>query len=123
MAKKYIVTLSSEERERLLALIGTGTEKARTLAHARILLKADEDWQDGEISKALNISIATIERVRKRFVFEGLEASLKRRRSNRSTAANWMVNKKLVWWPWCVVRLRKDMHVGACVCWQIKLCN
>ena len=83
MAKKYVVTLSKEERDQLLALIGSGEAKARTLSHARILLKADEGWRDRDIGKALDISIPTIERVRKRFVFEGFEASLKQRRSRR----------------------------------------
>jgi hypothetical protein len=44
MTKKYIVTLSIEERKKLSALIGSGTKKARTLSHARILLKADAGW-------------------------------------------------------------------------------
>ena len=83
MAKKYIVTLSAEERENLLALIGSGIARARTLTHARILLKADEGWQDHKICKALDVSIPTVERVRKRFVFEGFEAVLKPRRPNR----------------------------------------
>lgn len=83
MAKKYIVTLKTEEREKLLNLISSGTAKARTLTHARILLKADENWSDAEMGKALNVSIPTIERVRKQFVFEGFEASLQARRSKR----------------------------------------
>ena len=83
MAKKYIVTLNVEEREQLLALISSGNAKARTLTHARILLKADEGWCDRDICKALNVSVPTVERVRKQFVFEGFEASLKRRRSRR----------------------------------------
>jgi len=83
MVKKYVVTLQLEEREKLLALIGSGTAKARTLTHARILLKADEGWHDPDICQALNVSIPTIERVRKRFVFEGFEASLKPRRPKR----------------------------------------
>jgi transposase len=83
MAKKYVVTLEAEEREKLLVLISSGIAKARTISHARILLKADEGWQDQEICKALNVGIATVERVRKQFVFEGFEASLKPRRSKR----------------------------------------
>lgn len=46
-------------------------------------MKADEGWHDHDICKALNVSIPTVERVRKRFVFEGFEASLKPRRSKR----------------------------------------
>jgi hypothetical protein len=51
MAKKYIVALTVEEREKLLNMIGSGTAKARTLTHARILLKADEGWPDPQIRK------------------------------------------------------------------------
>jgi transposase len=83
MVKKYVVTLTDDEREQLLKVIGSGTAKARTISRARILLKANEAWQDQEISLALDVSIPTIERVRKQFVFEGFEASLKSRRSKR----------------------------------------
>jgi transposase len=83
MTKKYVITLKAEERERLLGLIGSGTAKARTLTHARILLKADDGWSAPEIGKALDVSTPTIERVRKRFVFEGFEASLKPHRPKR----------------------------------------
>lgn len=83
MAKKYVVTLADEEREKLLKLIGSGTAKARTISRARILLKANDGWPDKEISQALNVSIPTVERVRKRFVFEGFEACLMSRRSKR----------------------------------------
>ncbi len=83
MAKKYIVTLKAGEREELLALIGSGTAKARTLAYARILLKADGGWEDRAICEALDVSIPTIERVRRRFVFEGFETFLKPRRIHR----------------------------------------
>ena len=83
MAKKYIVRLEAEEREKLLALISSGTSKARTLTHARVLVKADEGWQDEKICQALDVSIPTVERVRKRFVFEGFDVFLKSRRPNR----------------------------------------
>lgn len=83
MAKKYIVRLEAEEREKLLALNSSGRSKARILTHARILLKADEGWQDEKICQALDVSIPTVERVRKRFVFEGFEIFLKPRRPNR----------------------------------------
>jgi hypothetical protein len=79
MAKEYIVPLSIEERKKLSALIDSGTEKARTLTHARIFLKTDEGWQGRAICKALVVSIPTVEQVRKRFVFDGFEAALKAR--------------------------------------------
>ena len=52
--------------------------------HARILLLADSNrleggWKDEAISQALNISVATIERVRQRLVEEGLESALSRK--------------------------------------------
>lgn len=83
MTRKYIVTLSAEEREALRKLISSGTARARKLARTRILLKADAGWQDQRISEALDVSIATIERVRQRFVEEGLEAALNRRPPTR----------------------------------------
>jgi hypothetical protein len=47
------------------------------------LLKADEDWTDGAISQALDVGRATVERIRRRFVEEGLEVALNRRPSTR----------------------------------------
>lgn len=82
MVKKYVVSLSEEERESLEAMVTTGKRAAYTINHARILLKADRNqangsWRDRDIKAALDISLRTIERVRQRFVEEGLEAALK----------------------------------------------
>jgi transposase len=84
--KKYIVKLSEEEREALQELIAKGQASARKLAHARILLKADSSesgpgWTDQRIAEALEVSVATIERVRERLVEESLTAALNRRPS------------------------------------------
>jgi transposase len=78
--KKYRVTLTDEERQDLLALIAAGKAAAQRLAHARILLKADAApggpaWADGRIAEAVEVSVATVERVRRRFVEQGLEAA------------------------------------------------
>ena len=83
--KKYKVTLTEEEREELRQLIGKGKGAARKLLHARILLKADsqQEWSDQAISEALEVSISTIERVRERFVEEGLAAALERKAPRR----------------------------------------
>ena len=86
--KKYRVTLTGEERQALNQLIRKGKGAARKLLHARILLKADEGeglpaWQDETISTALEVSISTIERVRERFVEEGLQAALERKPPRR----------------------------------------
>jgi hypothetical protein len=61
MAKKYIVTLSKTEQEMLKNLTTSGTQRVRKIAHANILLNANTGWQDQEISKALRVSVATIE--------------------------------------------------------------
>jgi len=79
--KRYRVTLTTEERTDLLHLISTGKAAARTLLHARILLKADtppgEPGRfDEDIAAAVETSVSTVERVRQRFVEEGLPAAL-----------------------------------------------
>jgi transposase len=88
MAKKYRVTLTPEERQQLEDLISKGKGAARKLAHARILLQADEaeggpGRVDVEIAGALNASVRTVERVRERFVEQGLEAALVPKPSDR----------------------------------------
>ena len=84
MKSKYAVVLSEVERARLRTLIGTGTAPARQLAHARILLKADQSeagpgWNDQAIAGALEVCTATVARVRRQYVTAGLEAALNRR--------------------------------------------
>jgi transposase len=82
--KKYRVTLTPEERTQLAALITAGTASATKQAHARILLKADEAdggpaWADARIAEAVEVSVATVERVRERLVEQGLDAALVRK--------------------------------------------
>ena len=89
MKKKYVVTLTEEERRMLRRMISGGKAAARKLMHARILLKADQsrggpNWEDVAIAQGLDVGTATVERVRKRFVEEGLDAALDRRRPGRS---------------------------------------
>lgn len=81
--KKYIVTLTEAERSRLRGLLSRGTGAARRLAHARVLLKADQGLADEAIVSALDVSRPTVERIRKRFVEEGLEAALDPHRPDR----------------------------------------
>ena len=83
MNKKYRVTLTDDERASLHDLISAGTAPARTLTHARILLKADQSpsgpaWPDEAIADALDVSLPTIGRVRERLVEHGLDAALHR---------------------------------------------
>jgi 2-phospho-L-lactate guanylyltransferase (CobY/MobA/RfbA family) len=67
-AKRYIVTLSADERERLNTLIQKGTSPARQVLKARILLKADaseadEASSDGRIAEALDTGMDAIARI------------------------------------------------------------
>jgi transposase len=88
MAKRYRVTLTQPERDELGQMIRKGKSAASKLAHARILLLADESDNapartDQQIAESLNLSTRTIERVRQRFVEQGLEAALVPAKSKR----------------------------------------
>ena len=81
MAKKYRVTLTADERDELERLLARGKADVRKIKHAQILLKADEaqggpGWPDERIAEALDAGITTVERVRRRFVEEGLASAL-----------------------------------------------
>ena len=83
--KKYIVRLSGEEQKSLKSLVSSGKGPARMFTRARILLKADvgeggPGWPDERIAEALDVTVQTIERVRKQLVEEGLDAVLSRRK-------------------------------------------
>lgn len=80
MAKKYVVELTDEERNQLLALLKKGKVGARKLCRAQVLLQADEGARDALIATTLHTGVATVERTRKRFVEEGLDAALTERR-------------------------------------------
>jgi hypothetical protein len=89
--KKYRVTLSEEERQRLERLIRRGRTPARAQTHARILLKADESeggpaWKNAAIAAAVEASELTVSRVRRRFVEGGLEGALQRKEQARRKA-------------------------------------
>jgi hypothetical protein len=86
--KKYVVTLTAEERDALTALITAGKAAAPKLAHARILLKADTadggpGWTDDRIAEAVAVSTDTVGRVRQRFVEDGFAAALTRKSQDK----------------------------------------
>jgi len=88
---KYAVRLSDEARARLRTLVGRGVAPARLLSHARILLKADQGeggaaWADAVIAGALEVHPATVARVRRQCLEEGLDAALNRRAPRREYA-------------------------------------
>jgi hypothetical protein len=86
--KKYKVTLTAEERNSLQDLIAAGKTSALKLTRARVLLKADAAaggpaWTDARIAEALEVDVTTVERLRQRFVEQGLEAALGRKKQDR----------------------------------------
>jgi hypothetical protein len=88
MEKRYRVTLLEEERQELRSMVSAGKAAARKLVRARILLLADQaeggpGKTDPEIADALGCGRATIGRVRKRFVEEGMEAAIKPKPTTR----------------------------------------
>ena len=87
--KKYVVTLSDEERDQPKAMIRKGKYPARQQLKARILLKADasdagEGWSDSQIAAALETSVDTVARTRQRLVEGGLDGALQRHHSPNS---------------------------------------
>jgi hypothetical protein len=85
---KHVVQLTDAERRAVRRLVTSGTAPARTLSHARILLKADSSaagpgWTDEQIRAACEVSLATILRVRRAFVSGGLDAALHRTPTRR----------------------------------------
>ena len=83
--KRYRVKLSAEERQELKTLVSRGRAAAYQQTHGRILLLSDEAHAEGamkdeEIARVLQIGRATVERVRRRCVEEGIEAALERKR-------------------------------------------
>lgn len=81
---RYIVTLTDDEIQELKGLIQKGGKGYR-IKHAQILLKLDQkpknaDWTYDRIKEAYGVSNGTIAGVAKRFVMEGMEAALGRKK-------------------------------------------
>ena len=85
--KKYIVELTSEERKQLQQLVKKGKVAGYKIRHAQMLLKADQGnkgpgWPDVQVAEVFAAHVTTVERLRKRFVEQGLEAALERNKRN-----------------------------------------
>ena len=87
--KKYIVTLSKEERDTLQDITFKGKHKSQKILNAQILLGCDEgEYQierstNEEIARVLGTSMRKIDRVKKRFVMEGMETALTKKKGSR----------------------------------------
>lgn len=79
MPKKYIVRLTTEERQTLGAVIARLKGSSQKVRRAQVLLKADADgpcWTDAEIADAFGCRTKTVENIRERFVTDGFEVAL-----------------------------------------------
>jgi transposase len=92
MSKRYVVRLTREDRRDLPRLVGAGKAAARKILHAPVLLQADEGpdgpgWRAAQISAALSVHPNTVAGIRERFVEQGREAALNRKKQNRPSRA------------------------------------
>ncbi len=88
MAIKYTVHLKKSERDELMQIINKGAHTSLTFRNAYILLNCDEGKYsekvtNSEMSKVLKVGMRTIDRVKKRFLEEGMEATLERKQTTR----------------------------------------
>jgi transposase len=87
--KRYRVTLTPQEREDLEALTRTNKTDAKRFLYARSLLLCDSGpegpaWTVAAVAEAMGVSVRSIEHLKKRFVEEGLDAALSRKKPDRS---------------------------------------
>jgi transposase len=98
--QKYLVTLSDDEREPLEHLLHSGTHATRKVTRARILLKAAEGWHDSALAAALAVGSAPVERLRQRFVEEGLGALEERPRPGTQPKLDVKAQARLIAAAW-----------------------
>jgi transposase len=75
-AKKYIVTLTQDEKELLREIVNKGKHSAEERKRAQALLLADENYTDDMIAERSGLSRRGLEQLRQRFVEEGFETTL-----------------------------------------------
>jgi len=85
---KYVVRLSDEEKQQLTGFLGKKILAAKKRTRIHVLLKADASvdgpaWTDERIAEAFDVSVVTVEKVRKAYVLEGLEAAIERKKQCR----------------------------------------
>ncbi len=86
MNKRYVVRLTPPERKQLEGIVSKGKANARKIVHAQILLKVDSDgprWTDEQAAEAFSVHLSSVRFVRERFVLEGLESALNRKKQVR----------------------------------------
>jgi transposase len=76
MEKIYHVDLTPKQRKHLEKIVCVGSNKAKVITRAHILLKSDEGKTDKEIAALLYIGEETVRRTRQRFWHDGMEMAL-----------------------------------------------
>ena len=97
MNKKFIVCLTEAERDQLQELVSKGKAAAYKIKHANILLTVDVEglnWSDVETAEAFGCHGNTVRNVRQRFVEQGLDAALERKKQERPSLAKTIDGKK-----------------------------
>ena len=121
--KRYVVTLEKDERAELAGITRKGSHQSQKVLNALILLNSDEgEFNEhrarGEaIAEILRISARKVDRVKKRFVEEGMEAAVGGRQGRRSSyvrKADGEFEARLV-----ALSLRRATRSGRCGCWRI----
>ena len=108
MNKTYIVRLTDDERQELFQLTKSGKAAASKIKHAHILLHVDANgpnWSDKHVAKALHCHGNTVRNVRQRFVEQGLEAALVRKKQMKPSRP-------------CLLDGAKEAHLIALRCSQ-----
>jgi len=88
MVIRYTIKLTKSEVEELHVIINKGSHTSQTFRAAYILLNCDEGKYsekvtNAQISKVLKVGMRTIDRIKKQFIEEGMEAVLERRPTTR----------------------------------------
>jgi transposase len=99
MNKRYLVKLVKDERKELSLLVKKEGVAAKKRTHAQVLLLADVGkrgpaWKDEAIAEACQVTVQTVENIRKRLVLEGLESALNRKKQMRPSRAKILDGEK-----------------------------
>ncbi len=116
MATRYIINLTEDERLWLEDLSTRKRVSKLKAQRAQILLKADERMTDAEVADELGVGTATVERIRKRAVLEGVSASRRRWTAGRKKAFHGsqssMGGERRTWSRWRAASHPKGSRAG-----------
>ena len=123
MNKRYLVKLDKQERKALCQMVKTERIAAKKRTHAQVLLLADAGkqgpaWKDEAIAEACQVTVQTVENIRKRLVLEGLESAfIARSKCGHRVPRSSTAKRKPRSSPCAVAPCRRGMRVGRCGCW------